>query len=124
MEELAKSNEALYHCYLLKESFYEIYTFGCDEITLAREFIQDWYNDAIRAPLEGMQKLAGYIKTHQERILNSIKTGLSSAISEGINNKISVIKRMAYGYRNLQYFMLKILQRCGILGYPRTTTTS
>ena len=124
LEELAKSNEALYHCYLLKESFYEVYVFGHHQINLARAFIQDWCEDAIRAPLEGMQKLAGYVKTHQERILNSIKTGLSSAISEGINNKISVIKRMAYGYRNLQYFMLKILQRCGILRYPSINTTS
>ncbi|MFN7728386.1 MAG: transposase [Bdellovibrio sp.] len=53
----------------------------------------------MRAPLEGMQAFAGYVKNHKQRILNSIKTGLSSAISEGINNKISVIKRMAYGYR-------------------------
>lgn len=124
LEELAKVNENLYHCYLLKESFYELYTFTSDQLKEAREFIDDWYGDAIRAPLEGMQAFAGYVKTHKERIINSIKTGLSSAISEGINNKISVIKRMAYGYRNLQYFMLKILQRCGILGYPSKASTS
>jgi len=122
--ELARANESLYHCYLLKESFYELYAFRSDQIQEAREFIKDWYEDAIRAPLEGLQLFANYVKNHQERILNSIKTGLSSAIAEGINNKISVIKRMAYGYRNLQYFMLKILQRCGILGYPSISSTN
>ena len=124
LAELAEVNENLYHCYLLKESFYEVFSFAHDEIDQARCFIKDWLEDAIRAPLEGMQSFATYVITHIERILNSIKTGLSSAISEGINNKISVIKRMAYGYRNLQYFMLKILQRCGILGLPSKNTTT
>ena len=124
LEELARANENLYHCYLLKESFYELFSFAHDQIKEARAFINDWLEDAMRAPLEGMQSFASYVRSHQERILNSIKTGLSSAISEGINNKISVIKRMAYGYRNLQYFMLKILQRCGILGLASKTATS
>ncbi|MCB0391060.1 MAG: transposase, partial [Bdellovibrionales bacterium] len=48
-------------------------------------------------------------------------TGRSSAVSEGINSKISVIKKMAYGYKNIQYFMLKILQRAGTLGVNWTS---
>jgi transposase len=121
LDELAKTNESLYHAYLLKESFYELFEYGVNEIDEAKNFIKSWCDDAMRLPLEGLQKFASYVLNHQERIINSLKTGLSSAISEGINNKISVIKRMAYGYRNLQYFMLKILQRCGILGKRATT---
>jgi transposase len=124
IDELARVNEPLYHAYLLKESFYELYNYGANEISEARDFIKGWCDDAMRSPLEGLQSFASYLLKHEERIINSLKTGLSSAISEGINNKISVIKRMAYGYRNLQYFMLKILQRCGILGYPSKTATS
>jgi len=33
--------------------------------------------------------------------------------SEGFNNKINVIKRAAYGFRDLDYFILKIRQACG-----------
>ncbi|MFT5387548.1 MAG: transposase, partial [Candidatus Omnitrophota bacterium] len=42
----------------------------------------------------------------------------SSAISEGFNNKIKRLKRMAYGYRDIEYFKLKIHQHCGYLN-PR-----
>lgn len=121
LEDLARNNEPLYHAYLMKESFYELFTYGESEIDKAYTFIKSWCDDAMRINLDGIQKFANYVLNNKERIINSLKTGLSSAISEGINNKISVIKRMAYGYRNLQYFMLKILQRCGILGRRATT---
>ncbi|MBU1153499.1 transposase, partial [bacterium] len=47
---------------------------------------------------------------------------ISSAISEGINNKIKRLKRMAYGYKDADYFRLKIHQHCGLLNprrYPQ-----
>lgn len=40
---------------------------------------------------------------------------VSSSLSEGQNNVIKTLKRRAYGYRNMQYFRLKILQVCGFL---------
>jgi transposase len=46
---------------------------------------------------------------------------ITSAISEGINNKIKRLKRMAYGYKDVVYFLLKIHQHCGLLS-PRLST--
>ena len=43
---------------------------------------------------------------------------VTTAISEGINNKIKRLKRMAYGYKDVKYFLLKIHQHCGLLN-PR-----
>ncbi|MCJ7600833.1 MAG: transposase, partial [Desulfobulbaceae bacterium] len=40
---------------------------------------------------------------------------------EGINNKIKRLKRMAYGYKDVSYFLLKIHQHCGLLS-PRLST--
>lgn len=40
---------------------------------------------------------------------------VTTAMSEGIKNVIKSIKRRAFGFRNMTYFMLKILQRCGFL---------
>ncbi|MBU1087175.1 MAG: transposase [Candidatus Omnitrophica bacterium] len=51
-------------------------------------------------------------------ILNWFKKKVTSAISEGFNNKIKRLKRMAYGYRDVHYFLLKIHQHCGLLN-PR-----
>jgi transposase len=39
----------------------------------------------------------------------------SSGVIEAINHKIKVVKSSAYGYKNLRYFQLKVLQRCGFL---------
>jgi transposase len=49
--------------------------------------------------------------------LNYFKHLLSNAASEAINNKINVIKRRAYGFRDIAYFKLKIIQLCGVT-YP------
>ena len=46
---------------------------------------------------------------------NYFKHRVPSALSEGINNVVKVLKRKAYGYRNMLHFRLKIMQRCGYL---------
>jgi transposase len=46
---------------------------------------------------------------------------ITSAISEDLNNKIKRLKRMAYGYKDVNYFLLKIHQHCGLLS-PRLST--
>ena len=59
------------------------------------------------APLKAFaRKLEGYISG----ILSHCRYPLHTSILEGINNKIKVIKRMAYGYRDDDYFFLKIRQ--------------
>ena len=46
---------------------------------------------------------------------NYFRYRVTSALSEGINNVIKTVKRRAYGYRNMEYFRLKIMQVCGYL---------
>lgn len=116
LSELAKINEPLYLAYLHKESFYAFFDFLPSEAKEAEDFLIKWIVDAFKSKLKAMTEFAEYIKRNTGILLNIIRTGRSSAISEGINRKISVIKAMAYGYRNINYFMLKILQRCGVLG--------
>lgn len=116
LEELAKINEPLYLAYLHKESFYAFFDFLPSEVKEAEDFLIKWIVEAFKSKLKAMVEFAEYIKRNTGILLNIIRTGRSSAISEGINRKISVIKAMAYGYRNINYFMLKIMQRCGVLG--------
>lgn len=116
LDKLAKVNEPLYHAYLHKESFYEFFTFKPSEVKLAENFLVNWIVDAWKSQLKPLQEFGEYLERNTKVILNIILTGRSSAISEGINRKIQVIKSMAYGYRNINYFMLKIMQRCGVLG--------
>ena len=48
------------------------------------------------------------MKRHTQSILNYFRYPLSTAKVERLNNKIKVIKRKAYGYRDVEYFKLKI----------------
>ena len=50
-----------------------------------------------------------------EGILNWFETHISNGAAEGLNNKIQSIKRQAFGYKDFEYFRLKILQKCGHL---------
>ena len=116
LAELAKINEPLYFAYLHKEAFYDFFNFKPTEVKQAESFLIQWIVEAFKSKLKALQAFAEYIKRNTKILLNIILTERSSAISEGINRKIQVIKSMAYGYRNLNYFMLKIMQRCGVLG--------
>lgn len=118
LEGLKERNESLFEAYLLKDAFQGFFLFTPKEIEAARKFLIDWVTQVLRTKLKAFHKFAEYVGRHYELLLNVIRTGRTSSICEGINNKISVIKRMAYGYRNIHYFMLKILQRCGVLGNP------
>lgn len=116
LEALKKVNDSLYSAYLLKEYFYQFFLYKPSQTKEAEEFLIHWIVEAFKINLKGLQDFANYIKNNTSQLLNIVQTGRSSAISEGINSKISVIKKMAYGYKNIQYFMLKIMQRCGTLG--------
>jgi len=116
LEALSKINEPLYKAYLHKEVFYEFFEFKTNQIPEAEKFLIQWCVDAFKIGLKALTEFAEYLTRHTQLLLNIVKTQRNSAISEGINRKISVIKGMAYGYRNIQYFMLKIMQRCGVLG--------
>ncbi|MCK5615293.1 hypothetical protein DRO66_01750 [Candidatus Bathyarchaeota archaeon] len=53
--------------------------------------------------------------------MNHLLCKITTAVSEGINNKIRHLKHMAYGYRDVRYFLLKIHQQCGLLD-PKLST--
>jgi transposase len=116
LDRLCSLNESIYKAMLLKESFLLIYT-KQDE-TSAEECLNEWFAQAAASGIQAFVILAEKFKNKARYILNWFKKRISSAISEGINNKIKRLKRMAYGYRNVRYFLLKIHQHCGLLS-PR-----
>lgn len=53
----------------------------------------------------------------KEEFLNYFDEPYTTSVSEGINRVIKGLKWQAYGYKDMQYFALKILQKCGYLNY-------
>ena len=116
LDRLCSLNEPIYKAMILKEEFLSVYAMP-DEAS-AEESLNAWFAQATASGIQAFVILAEKFKNKAQYILNWFKKRISSAISEGINNKIKRLKRMAYGYRDVRYFLLKIHQHCGLLS-PR-----
>jgi len=119
LSKLADLNEPVYQSMLLKEQFLSIYQ--ARNWKTARVNLRDWIKAAIRSNLPPFVELGYKFFRKRHYILNYFRLKITTAISEGINNKIKRLKRMAYGYRDVKYFLLKIHQHCGLLN-PRLQT--
>lgn len=59
------------------------------------------------------------LKRHLPNVLSYFTHRITNAVSEGLNSKIQTIKKMAYGFRNLEHFKTAIYFHCGGLQlYP------
>jgi transposase len=120
LDYLCELNKSIYKSMLLKEDFLKIYSMG-DNLEEIKLHLSNWIEEARKSKLEPFLLLAESFLSKKDYILNWFKRKISSAISEGFNNKIKRLKRMAYGYRDINYFRLKIHQHCGLLN-PRIAT--
>lgn len=74
--------------------------------------IGDWVKDPLFFELK---QWYDNLNAEWKYVINYFKNRVTTAISEGLNNVIKTLKRKAYGYRNMGYFKLKIMQVCGYL---------
>lgn len=119
LEQLAKLNDTVYRAMLLKEQFLEIYR--SDSRKTAQAGLRQWLVAAFASKIPAFVELGQKFFRKRHFILNFFLMRITSAISEGINNKVKRLKRMAYGYKDVAYFLLKIHQHCGLLN-PRLST--
>ena len=119
LEQLAELNSTVYRAMLLKEQFLEIYR--SDSRKNAQAGLRQWIGAALASKIPAFIELGQKFFRKRHFVLNFFQMRITSAISEGINNKIKRLKRMAYGYKDVAYFLLKIHQHCGLLN-PRLST--
>ncbi len=119
LEKLASLNELVYRSLLLKEQFLSIYTTA--ERKTARRNRYDWIITAIKSKIQAFVDLGYKFFRKRHYVLNYFIYKITTSISEGINNKIKRLSRMAYGYKDVHYFLLKIHQHCGLL-HPKLST--
>ena len=106
---LFRANARLNKAYLLKESFSQLWNYGSP--ALARQFFDMW-RDALRwQRIRPFQKFARMIESHWDGIAAYCldKNKVPLGFVEGLNNKIRVIQRRAYGLHDEDYLRLKIL---------------
>ena len=117
LQEVKKLNMPLYEGYLLKEEFDDF--FACETKQKGITFIKNWYKKIPDEIKQYFQPFYNMLIRYLEGIVSYLVYRYTNAKAEGINNKIKVLKRMAYGYRSEEYFKLKILRRCGYLQFVK-----
>lgn len=74
--------------------------------------LDEWCERVLEAKLQPLTRFVKMLKSHREGILAHADYPVHASKLEGVNNKIKVLKREHYGFHALEYFCLKIKQRC------------
>ena len=106
---LLTANKRLNTAYLLKESFNQLWDYNSEG--WARRFFENWRESLKWQRLKPYEKFARMIDRHWDGIAAYCKPENKVALGfvEGLNNKIRVIQRRAYGLRDEEYLKLKVL---------------
>jgi transposase len=109
LKKLLKANKRLHTAYLLKESFGQLW--GYQREGWARRFFENWRCALKWQRLRPYEEFAKMIDRHWDGIAAfcQLENKVSLGFVEGLNNKIRVIQRRAYGLRDEEYLRLKVL---------------
>ena len=113
IDDVMKENESFLKLELIKEKMLTFFR-EPDESAALKAFneVGDWIFQAGFKPLMDWHNR---LEKGWSTLKNYFKYRVTSALSEGHNNTIKMLKRRAFGYRNMTYFRLKIMQVCGYL---------
>jgi transposase len=107
LQRALRLNEPLAIAYYMKEDLRQIWMQS--NKASARLFLRDWLARARASGIRMLQQFADTLEEHQKGILNYYDYPISTGPLEGTNTKIQLMKRQAYGYRDHEFFKLKIL---------------
>ena len=106
LDEVLAANQSLMTVYVMKEQLKALWT-----ATTAwgwRSTWNQWLRHARESGIPALMHFAKCLRPYWRGILSRVRWPMHTGLVEGINNRIKVIKRTAYGYRDDAYFFLKI----------------
>lgn len=107
LKEALRLNEPLATAYYLKEELNEVWE--QEDEDSAQALLLDWILYAESTGIRMLQNFAKTLRLHAMGILAHYDHPISTGPLEGTNNKIKTMKRQAYGFRDQEFFRLKIL---------------
>ena len=122
LDRLREINKNILNGMILVEHFHRM--LDKTDVIEFRKSLMLWYALVRESELKPFRKLAALIRKFRNYIEAYITSKLTTAKSEGLNNKIKVLRRSGYGYTNQASYLNKILQRCGYLNSRFINTTS
>jgi transposase len=106
LQELLDANKALLKVYILRDDLKHLWDYRSP--AHAQRFWKSWFWRATHSRVPALSTFAHRLKTFVHGIIAHCLFPLHTSVLEGINNRIKVIKRMAYGFRDDAYFFLRI----------------
>ncbi len=113
LAEIQRTNKPLYRAYLLKEELAR--ALDCRNPAQARKTLDAWLRWAFRCRLDPFVKLARTIRKHKDDILRYVELRLTNAVVEGINNRLRMVARRAYGFHSARSLIAMLFLCCGKL---------
>jgi len=106
LQELLELNQPLTKAYLLKEELRQLW--NQKSKPAAEAHLNQWVGKAEASGVAMLKRFAKFLQSHRHGILAWYDYPISTGPLEGINNKIKTMQRQAYGYRDHEFFKLKI----------------
>jgi len=106
LQEALMLNQPLATAYYMKEDLRQIWE-QTDKPT-AQRILDDWIRRAESSGIRILKKFANTLAAHRNQILNFYDYRISTGPLEGTNTKIRVLQRQAYGFRDTEFFKLRI----------------
>jgi transposase len=106
LHQVLELNKPLAIAYYLKEELRLLWM--QESIGKAKDFFGKWVAKAYASGIPVLKKVANSLLAHRTGIFSWYRHPISTGPLEGMNNKIKVLKKQAYGYRDKEFFKLKI----------------
>lgn len=121
LAELVRYNLATVRAYLLKEALDPFWDYT--RAGWAGKYLDRWCTRVMRSRIEPMKKIARSMRGHRELLLNWFRARgeISTGVVEGLNNKLKVPTRRAYGFRTARAFKIAMYHQLGKLPEPEGT---
>jgi transposase len=107
LEEALRMNQPLYTAYYLKEDLREVWNQSTKK--QADKVLDEWIRKASSSEIPMLKTMAKTLSAYRSGILAYYDFPISTGPLEGTNNKIKTMKRQAYGFRDMEFFKLKIM---------------
>lgn len=106
LAEVLEANQSLLAVYVMKDQLKALW--NAPTAWAWRSAWKQWLRHARESGIPSLMHFARCLRPYWRGILSRVRWPMHTGLVEGINNRIKVIKRIAYGYRDDAYFFLKI----------------
>ena len=121
LADLLRANLRTVRAYLLKEELGLFWTWT--GVRWAQKFLHRWFHHVLRSRLEPLKRVARMLRAHEPLLLNWFRAdkAISSGPTEGLNNRLQLTLRKAYGFRTYEAIEIALFHGLGKLPEPEFT---